>query len=182
LADLRTEIVEGRQRLEQPLGATVERFWAPGYSINHRSLELLVENGFPYDSSVFPTAVFRKRLGIERLSPEPFRILPDAGLFEIPMSAPGPGLPPWHPCYASYLGRWYFLLNLAAFARRYPTLIVLFHLTDFAAPTPHDGGWVIDLYANNWRPSAWKRRFLDRLAADVQSRFTVTTTEEFLGA
>lgn len=181
-ADLRIEIVEGRERLEQTFGAAVVGFRAPGYRIDHRALRLLADSGFRYDSSVFPTDLFRRRLGIDQLSAEPFRILPDSDFYEIPMPAPVRGLPNWFPCYASYMGRWYFRLNMAAHARRYRTLTVLFHLTDFGARTPHDGGWVIDLYANNWRTAAAKRRFNDRIGADVQSRFTVITTEEFLGA
>ncbi len=180
-AEKRVEIVTGRDMIQQTLGVACEGFRAPGYSIDYESLTLLREAGFTYDSSIFPTYAFRTRLGLQRLYPEPFALWPgERPLFEMPLPAPGPGLPPWHPCYAFELGAWYFRRGVDAFAKEHRYLTVLFHLTDFAAPQPIGGGRRLRLFTNNGRSQAAKLAFLRRLVAHVQRDFTVSSTEAFL--
>src|SRR5262245_10259708 len=99
-ADKREEIVTARKVIEDTLGVPCVGFRAPGYSIDFPSLEILRDNGYLYDSSIFPNYAFRKRLGVNRLFPEPFLMFPEARFFEVPQPWVGPLLPPFHPCYA----------------------------------------------------------------------------------
>ncbi|MGH7818646.1 MAG: polysaccharide deacetylase family protein, partial [Candidatus Binatia bacterium] len=126
------EVVDSKRKIEDALGVACEGFRAPGYSIDFESLELLRDAGYRYDSSIFPVYAFRKRLGLQRLFPEPFLLFPEERLFEVPQPSVAPFLPPFHPCYAFYLSELYFRASLRRFRRRHRYLTLLFHLTDFA--------------------------------------------------
>ncbi|MCC6968437.1 MAG: polysaccharide deacetylase family protein [Nitrospira sp.] len=178
--DKREEIASGKKVIEDVLGVECQGFRAPGYSIDYESLEILREVGYRYDSSVFPTNEFRERLGLQRLFPEPFLMFPEGRLFEFPMPHPGPWLPPFHPCYAFYLTRFYFYAQLRTFSRRYNYLTCLFHLTDFSARQPELSGLRLQLYSNNFFSSQSKLRFLDALFVQVKQEFTLTTSEDFI--
>ncbi len=178
----REEIVAGKQKIEDALAMRCEGFRAPGYSIDYESLEVLREAGYRYDSSVFPTYAFRKRLGIQRLFPEPFLLSPGDGFFEIPLPVAGPGLPPFHPCYSFYLGRAYYNYCLEAFAKRHNYLTLLFHLTDFAERQALGGGLRTEVFTNNFYSGKSKLAFLRRLVHRARERFSFSNTSEFLRA
>lgn len=178
--DKREEIVSGKKVIEDVLGVECHGFRAPGYSIDFESLEILRDAGYHYDSSIFPTNEFRERLGLQRLFPEPFLLFPKSQLFEFPMPHPGPWLPPFHPCYAFYLSRFYFYAQVRHFVRRYNYLTCLFHLTDFSDRQRGPSSFRLKLYTNNFFSSEAKLRFLDALFAQVKREFTVTTSEDFV--
>jgi carbamoyltransferase len=179
-AEKRREIIESKARLEDALGVECMGFRAPGYSIDFESLNVLGEAGYRYDSSVFPTYDFRKRLGLQRLYREPFEILPDFGLMELPLPSVFPGLPPFHPCFAFYLGRTYFRRSVRSFARDNNYLTLLFHLTDFAAPQKLQENWRINVYTNNYKSEKSKLAFLGKLMEDVRKDFAFASSEELV--
>lgn len=178
----REEIFSSKRKIEDTLGAPCHGFRAPGYSIDFEALELVRDAGYRYDSSVFPTHEFRKRLGLERLFPEPFEMFPGQGLLELPLPSLGPGLPPFHPCYAFYLTRAYYRLGLAAFRRRHGYLTFLFHLTDFAARQRPGHGLLLDVFTNNFYSTAGKLNFLRRLMEPLRREFAFTTSEAFVAS
>ncbi len=179
-AEKREEIFDAKAMIEQELGARVLGFRAPGYAIDAESLELLADAGFAYDSSITPGFDFREKLGLQRLYPDPFEILPDRGLMEFPLPAPPPGLPAFHPCYAFYLRRAYFRAGLRSHAKRADHLTLLFHFTDFAEKQDEVSGLGLQLFTNNFFSGDAKQAFLAKLAADVRETWEVTTTEQFL--
>ena len=95
----REEVRRGRGILEAIVGEPVVGFRAPFFSITAESLwalDVLVEEGFLYDSSIFP--VWNHRYGIPRAARQPGFITTPAGarIFEIPLSTlrlPGNGFP-----------------------------------------------------------------------------------------
>ena len=98
-AVFREEVRRSRAVLEAIVGAPVVGFRAPFFSITADSLwalDVLVEEGFRYDSSIFP--VWNHRYGIPRASRHPGLVTAPSGarIFEIPLSTlrlPGNGFP-----------------------------------------------------------------------------------------
>lgn len=176
----RVEIIDSKKKIEDTLGVRCQGFRAPGYSIDFESLQILRDAGYRYDSSIFPSYEFKNRLGLERLLPEPFLLFPEDFFFEIPLPHPGPGLPPFHPCYAFYLSRFYFRFGLKSFAKRHNYTTLLFHLTDFADPQNHIPNFRLKLFTNNFFSGKSKLGFLEDLLDPVREGFSYTTTEEFL--
>jgi polysaccharide deacetylase family protein (PEP-CTERM system associated) len=93
--DFREETARSKDMLEQLSGAPVMGYRAASFSITRRSLwalDLLIDLGFKYDSSIFP--IRHDRYGIPGADPRPAALTAPSGrtLVEFPMSA------------ASYLG------------------------------------------------------------------------------
>ena len=93
--DFREETARSKDMLEQLSGAPVMGYRAASFSITRRSLwalDLLIDLGFKYDSSIFP--IRHDRYGIPGADPRPAALSAPSGrtLVEFPMSA------------ASYLG------------------------------------------------------------------------------
>ncbi len=87
--EFRADIRRAKQVLEDTTGAPVYGYRAPFFSITAHSqwaLDVLVEEGFRYDSSVFP--VFNYRYGLPAAARAPHWITTPSGgrLFEIPLS------------------------------------------------------------------------------------------------
>jgi polysaccharide deacetylase family protein (PEP-CTERM system associated) len=84
----RDDLVRSRDVLENILGEAVRVFRAPSFSITQSSqwaLEILVEEGFQIDSSIFP--VYHDRYGLPRANPAIHRLETAAGsLWECPLS------------------------------------------------------------------------------------------------
>lgn len=57
-SEIRSEIEQGVERIEQATGVKVSGFRAPGYVVSDVLLELLRESGMAYDSSVFPCPAY----------------------------------------------------------------------------------------------------------------------------
>jgi len=98
-ATFREEVRRSRDLLETLVGEPVVGFRAPFFSITADALwalDILLEEGFRYDSSIFP--VWNHRYGIPRAARQPGRVTTPAGgtLFEVPLSTvrlPSAGLP-----------------------------------------------------------------------------------------
>ncbi len=84
----RQDVRRARQVLEQASGCRVVGYRAPSYSITPRSLwalDVLVEEGYEYDSSIFP--IRHDRYGIPVSARKPYRVERSAGtLIEVPGS------------------------------------------------------------------------------------------------
>ena len=85
-AQFRADLRRSRQVLEQIIGEPVAYYRAPSFSISHESLwafEILAEEGFVADCSVFPTG--RNGNGVADAEPTVHRIATNAGtLWEFP--------------------------------------------------------------------------------------------------
>jgi polysaccharide deacetylase family protein (PEP-CTERM system associated) len=86
--EFRRDLRQAREAIEQAVGERVLSFRAPSWSITRQSLwalDILAEEGFRYDSSIFP--VFHDRYGIPGANPHPHVIRTGAGpLGEFPGS------------------------------------------------------------------------------------------------
>jgi polysaccharide deacetylase family protein (PEP-CTERM system associated) len=86
--EFREDTVRAKRVLEDASGQQVKGYRAPSFSITQRSLwalNILVELGFEYDSSIFP--VDHPNYGMPRVSRFPFRVKTAAGsLAEFPMA------------------------------------------------------------------------------------------------
>jgi polysaccharide deacetylase family protein (PEP-CTERM system associated) len=86
--EFRSDLRWSRDVLEQIVGVPVTAYRAPSFSITKRSLwalEILVEEGFTVDSSIFP--VYHDRYGIPDAKPHAHEISTSAGpIWEVPPS------------------------------------------------------------------------------------------------
>lgn len=86
--EFRADLVRARDAIQQACGETVVAYRAPSFSITQQSLwalEILVEEGFRFDSSIFP--IYHDRYGIPDAKAEIHRIDTPAGpLWEFPPS------------------------------------------------------------------------------------------------
>jgi polysaccharide deacetylase family protein (PEP-CTERM system associated) len=84
--EFRADLVRSRQVLEDLLGSAIRIFRAPSFSITRRScwaLEILAEEGFQVDSSIFP--VYHDRYGMPNANPAIHQLRTRAGtLWECP--------------------------------------------------------------------------------------------------
>jgi polysaccharide deacetylase family protein (PEP-CTERM system associated) len=85
----REDVKRGRAVIEDAIGARVEGYRAPSFSITERSLwalEILAEEGFRFDSSIFP--VRHHRYGIPDFPREPVRLVLPSGrsIVEFPLT------------------------------------------------------------------------------------------------
>jgi polysaccharide deacetylase family protein (PEP-CTERM system associated) len=83
----REDLLRGKEVVEKASGVSPVGFRAPMFSINKKSLwalEILEQEGFIYDSSVFPT--MNMLYGYPSAPRKPYRPLNGKGLVEIPMS------------------------------------------------------------------------------------------------
>ena len=87
-AMFRDDIVRSKQVLEDACGVAVQGYRAPSYSITPRSLwalDILIEEGFTYDASIFP--IHHDRYGIPVSARHPYRLHRSSGaLTEVPGS------------------------------------------------------------------------------------------------
>jgi polysaccharide deacetylase family protein (PEP-CTERM system associated) len=85
----RDELRRSKQSLEQLAGASVIGYRAPFFSITAESewaLDLLLEEGFRYDSSVFPVRNYRYGIPGARRSAGPLKTPSGGRIYEIPLS------------------------------------------------------------------------------------------------
>jgi polysaccharide deacetylase family protein (PEP-CTERM system associated) len=150
--EFREDLRLGRDVLEQILGRSVTAFRAPSFSIVERSLwalEILADEGFRDDSSIFP--VRHDRYGIPGAAAHPFAIDTAAGrLREFP-----PAVCRVLGCNLPVAGGGYFRLFPWAFSRRGLQAI------------NHTAGRPFVFYLHPWEidpaqprlPGSWKSRF-----------------------
>jgi len=91
--EMRAEARDSRRLLEDVSGSRVEGYRAPSYTINPRTrwaLDLLVESGYTYDSSIFP--IRGRRYGYPDGPTRPVRLATAASeIAEFPMTTLGVG-------------------------------------------------------------------------------------------
>ncbi len=84
----REDIRRSKSALQDAAGVSVEGYRAPSYSVTPRSLwalDVLIEEGFRYDSSIFP--IHHDRYGIPVSSRHPYRLTRQQGsIVEVPGS------------------------------------------------------------------------------------------------
>jgi polysaccharide deacetylase family protein (PEP-CTERM system associated) len=84
----REDIRRSKAALQDAAGVPVEGYRAPSYSVTPRSLwalDVLIEEGFRYDSSIFP--IHHDRYGIPVSSRHPYRLTrPQGSIVEVPGS------------------------------------------------------------------------------------------------
>jgi polysaccharide deacetylase family protein (PEP-CTERM system associated) len=108
-ATFRGDLRQAKQAIEDAAGHRVTSFRAPSFSITRRSLwalDVLVQEGFTIDSSIFPTA--HDRYGVPGA-------LPQANIVETP-SGPITEL----PMTVSQFGRWSLPVGGGGYFRLYP--------------------------------------------------------------
>ncbi len=177
----RREIAESRALLEDELGVPVRGFRAPGYRIDRESLELLVEAGYAYDSSAFPTAAYATALDSSVATLRlPHHPLPDRDLMEWPMPDHRPFPIPFNPSYALLAGDWLFRSGLARFRRGGRPLTLLFHLIDFAEPLgpAQLKGLGSRIFTLSTLSAARKRQRCQAMLDLVRREYRITTTLE----
>jgi len=87
-AEFRADLRRARDVLQELLGQPIRAYRAPSFSITHASLwalDILLEEGFIYDSSIFPT--YHDRYGMAEAPLVPHRIArPHGTLCEFPLT------------------------------------------------------------------------------------------------
>jgi len=88
-AEFRDDLRRARDVLESAAGTRVRGFRAPSYSITERSLwalDVLIEEGYAYDASIFP--IHHDRYGIPDAPRHPHIVTREAGtILEVPSTA-----------------------------------------------------------------------------------------------
>jgi polysaccharide deacetylase family protein (PEP-CTERM system associated) len=111
--EFRQDTERAKRVIEDACGRRVTGYRAPSFSVTHRSrwaLEILVESGFQYDSSVFP--VTHDVYGVPDAPRGPFVVTTASGsILEYPMTTfrlfAGPNLPVAGGGYLRMLPAWY---------------------------------------------------------------------------
>lgn len=127
----RSDVRRAREILEDLIGARVEGYRAPSYSITRESLwalDILIEEGFSYDSSIFP--VHHDRYGMPRAERFLHTISRPAGeILEFPPSTLkllGINLPIAGGGYFRLLPYWFFRWGLSYINRHEQQPVIFF--------------------------------------------------------
>lgn|GEM_PF-827227 len=101
--EIREELMLSRNILQEITGKQVQGFRAPNFSITDETVDLLVETGYRYDSSLFKVRLHRGYGRLERypVQSTPYMIHPE--LMEFPLS-----VLPWGPWQIPWAGGAYF--------------------------------------------------------------------------
>jgi polysaccharide deacetylase family protein (PEP-CTERM system associated) len=130
--DFREDTQRAKEAIEQIAGVAIYGYRAPTYSIVASSLwalEILVELGFTYDSSIFP--IHHDRYGIPSAPRAPFRIKTPAGpLMEYPLTTFRVGnhsMPVAGGGYLRLLPQWYTRFGISRARREGLPIIAYVH-------------------------------------------------------
>lgn len=180
-AGKRTEIGDSKALLEDTIGTAVRGFRAPGYRIDRRSLELLAEYGYAWDSSVFPTAHYERLVGLPvSVLAAPHEPVRGSTLVEWPMPDHRPFPIPFNPSYTLLLGDWLFRGGLGRFRKSGRGLSLLFHLIDLADPMPRARlrGLMSKIFTLSTLDAASKRRRCQEMLELSRRHYRLMTTLE----
>jgi peptidoglycan/xylan/chitin deacetylase (PgdA/CDA1 family) len=174
----RAEIIESRDRLTSALGTDVRGFRAPGFDIDGECLEMIADAGYTYDSSMV-AGTRRERRSMAGASHRP---LPGKPLLELPL--PSLRSLRFHPSYSLVVGDWFFRLGVRHVRRAGVPFILLFHLTDFAAPlqSARLDGWKQRLFTLSHIGGDEKRARCAIMIDTIRSLYTIATTTELVAA
>ncbi|MGQ0665552.1 MAG: XrtA system polysaccharide deacetylase [Nitrospiraceae bacterium] len=130
--EFREDVRRAKGILENILGAPVKGYRAPSFTITSETrwaLPILVEEGYEYDSSIFP--VLHDRYGMTDACPWPHRIQTDSGsLWEMPPSTMGLGgarIPIAGGGYFRLIPYWLLRNCLRKVERENKPLVMYFH-------------------------------------------------------
>ncbi|HJU74389.1 MAG TPA: polysaccharide deacetylase family protein [Gemmatimonadaceae bacterium] len=177
------EIAESKALIENAFAVRVIGFRAPGYAMDGEALTIAASAGYVFDSSVFPTATFEKRLGRPRRELiRPQRLTSFGGIVELPLPGPVPLSSPIGPSFALAFGLPPFYWAMSRAARRGTPTVLLFHLIDFSDPLESEycRDARMKLFTLSIRSAAAKRDACSRMVRFVQKRFRITSTAELL--
>jgi hypothetical protein len=166
-AEQEREIGESRRRLSESLGVEVQGFRAPGFRLGPETLDLVAAAGYAYDSSRFAGeaagAASCRELALPGYRPLPF---------------------PFHPSYALVLGMTYFRLGLRRFRTSGAPLVLVFHLTDLAAPLGPEWlhGWHRRVFTLSYLDAETKRRRCQAMLDAVRREYAMMSTSDLLAA
>ncbi|TMQ63969.1 MAG: DUF3473 domain-containing protein [Candidatus Eisenbacteria bacterium] len=131
-AEVRRELADSRRLLEDQAGQRVEGFRAPSYTVERETrwaLDLLIETGYAYDSSIFP--IRGRRYGYPEGPQLPTRVATEAGeIAEFPMSTIPVGpirIPVLAGSYLRLLPGWVSALAVSYHLQRDRPLVVNVH-------------------------------------------------------
>ena len=139
-AEFREDTNRAKETIQQALGARVLGYRAPTYSVTRKSLwalEVLVEAGFHYDSSIFP--IRHDRYGIAGAPRQPFRVrTPSGTLTEYPITTLRlwKNLPVGGGGYLRLLPSWYTRMGLRRAVRQQVPIISYIHPWEFDPGQP----------------------------------------------
>jgi len=167
----RADLRRARAAIEQAIGAPLRGYRAPSYSITEASLwalQILVEEGFHYDSSIFP--IRHHRYGIPGFARRPVRIELADGLsiHEFPLTtlAAGPwSLPLAGGAYLRFLPLPVFAWGLGRLVAAGEPTVLYVHPWEIDPEQPRqDVSWLVRVnhYHNLHRTEARLRRLLER--------------------
>jgi len=167
----RADLRRARSAIEDAFGGRVRGFRAPSYSITRGSLwalEILAEEGFTFDSSIFP--IRHHRYGIPGFARRPLRLNLESGLSlcEFPLTTLGVGpltLPLAGGAYLRFLPPALFHWGLARLEAAEEPAVLYTHPWEIDPEQPRqDVRWRIRVnhYSNLGRTEARLRRLLER--------------------
>jgi polysaccharide deacetylase family protein (PEP-CTERM system associated) len=167
----RADLRRARAAIEQAIGAPVRGYRAPSYSITQASLwalPILVEEGFAYDSSIFP--IRHHRYGIPGFARRPVRLELGGGLaireFPLTTLAAGPWtLPLAGGAYLRFLPPALFRWGLARLIEAGEPTVLYVHPWEIDPEQPRQAvPWLVRLnhYHNLHRTEARLRQLLER--------------------
>jgi polysaccharide deacetylase family protein (PEP-CTERM system associated) len=140
--EFRDDTMRAKNCIEQAAGVAVAGYRAPSFSITRKSLwavEILVELGFTYDSSIFP--VRHDCYGIPDAPRQPHPIQTPAGvLMEFPMTTfrfpGGPNLPVAGGGYLRLLPYWYTEMGIRHARKENRPVMIYVHPWEVDAQQP----------------------------------------------
>ncbi len=188
------EIDRGREAIEQATGQAVVGFRCPAYDVDRELLDLLLERGYLYDSSLHPTAFLlpmkwrvqlsarRRHVGLGRLAQAFGRRRPhrvergSTRLIELPLAVL-PGLRvPFYGTMTQFLGPGFFRAGLAVLRRGSAPINYSLHAAEITPLEP--AGESLARVPGYGRPIAERRRLLaDTLAELADGAESVTQAE-----
>lgn len=167
----RADLRRARAAIQEACGGAVSGYRAPSYSITERSLwalRILAEEGFAYDSSIFP--IRHWRYGIPGFEPAPVRLELGDGLelaeFPLTVLRVGPlTVPLAGGAYLRFLPGPLFRWGFDRVARSGRATVLYLHPWEVDPEQPRQAvGWKVRLnhYHNLGRTESRLRRLLDR--------------------
>jgi peptidoglycan-N-acetylglucosamine deacetylase len=200
-AAMREELRASREALEQACGERVIGYRAPNFDLDRRAMRVLVECGYEYDASGYPTPMLlpaRLLLAFKSGRPgklmgltvwpftwrrSPYRQPVDGGsLVEFPVAVtPGARMPVYHTA-RYYLSAAAFERHLDGFARRGESLSYPLHAVDALGLREDRVDMRLAAHPGMQRPLADKLELIEKSLEAITRRFDVATFRARLGS
>ena len=176
------EISASREYISKVLGVPVDGFRAPYFDVNTDILLRIAEAGYKYDSSLFPGKTISDGGRRVETGQKPARVWEDHPLIELPLPAYSPLPFPFHASYSLVFGTWYFRLGMHRYRQTCMPLVLLFHLTDLAAPLPSErvNNWQKKFFTLSYLDQAQKRKRCAKMLSHVVSNYRIVESSILL--